>query len=192
MRLRRIADETLAEAAPEAAKVGRRLAQSSPGAAARALNKDAFRSGSPESDILRDVLLAAPKIRRLYGHSTGAYWLENAVRGLPPERYADLHVTTFGCAIEEETAANYNQILGRRHTLGQPSPWGDWPEALLNAWRSTNTMLPMTMRVSDLLSKDGRAEDPIKTDSNQLRDALDAALRAFIPRQFLAAIEPGD
>ena len=58
-----------------------------------------FRSGSPESDVLHQILKEAPRIRRLYGHSKGALCIANAVRDLPRERYDDLHITTFGCVI---------------------------------------------------------------------------------------------
>src|SRR5271165_6450131 len=102
--LRRTTETTLTAMAPELAKVGRRLSLTA--------LLDPFPSGTPESDILHAILKAAPQIKQLYGHSKGALRLRNAIRNLPPERYADLHVTTFGCVVVEETTTDYNQILG--------------------------------------------------------------------------------
>ena len=132
--------------APELAKVGRRLSLTA--------LLDRFPSGTPESDILHAILKAAPQIKQLYGHSKGALCLRNAIRNLPSELYADLSLTTFGCVVAEETAANYTQILGTIDGLGQLNSWGALPELWINAWHSTNTLLPMTMRVEDLLSHD--------------------------------------
>ena len=83
--------------------------------------------------------------------------MRNAIRDLPPRRSADLHVTTFGCCIAEETSANYNQILGTIDSLGQLNSWAALPELWINAWHSTNTLLPMTMHVGELLSHDEAA-----------------------------------
>src|SRR5208282_1853477 len=95
--------------------------------------------------VLHAILKAAPQIKRLYAHSKGAFCLRNAIRDLPPRRSADLHVTTFGCCVAEETSANYNQILGTMGGRGQLNSWGALPEQWINAWHSTNTLLPMTM-----------------------------------------------
>ena len=146
--------------------IGRRLSSSSPGAETRAIDKEAPRAGCPESEILHDVLRAAPKIKRLYGYSKGALCLQNALRSLPPERAAGLRVTTFGCVVEEETGADHNQILGRFDWLGQMQSWGNWPERWIRSWSSTDTMLPMTMPVGDLVKTDVRAEDPHKVGAD--------------------------
>ncbi len=147
--LRRTTETTLTAVAPDLAKIGRSLCLT-------ALPKP-FPSGTPESDILHAILKAAPQIKRLYAHSKGAFCLRNAIRDLPPGRTADLHVTTFGCCVAEETSANYNQILGTIDGLGQLNSWGALPEQWINAWHSTNTLLPMTMHVGELLSHDEAA-----------------------------------
>jgi hypothetical protein len=179
---RRIVQRALASNTPELAAVGHHLARTSPDAGARLEGKPVFRSGSSESDILHDILASAPQIRRLYGHSKGALCIQNAIRSLPPERYEDLHVTTFGCVIEEETSADYNQVLGRIDGLGQLNSWGNWPEEWIAAWHSTNSMLPATMPVATLVTKDVRDEDPVKVDPQQLREAVTEALTAVLPR----------
>ena len=115
----------------------------------------AFRTGCPESDILHDILLEAPAISRLYGLSKGALCIENAVRSLPDKRARRIKITTFGCAIAEETKAHYEQILGRIDGLGQLNSWGNLPERWIETWHSTNTLLPLTMPVSKL-TKQGR------------------------------------
>jgi hypothetical protein len=185
--LRRAAQEVLAEATPELATIGRRLSATRPGAAA--IGAAVFRSGSPESDILHDILLATPQIRRLYGHSKGALCIENAVRGLPAGRAGDLHVTTFGCVIQEETGADYNQVLGEIDALGQLNSWGNWPEQWIGSWHSTNSMLPGAMPVADLVKKDVRDEGPVAVDPAQLQAALQAALKALLPPRLLAEVE---
>ena len=157
--LRRTTETTLTAVAPDLAKIGRRLSLTA--------LPEPFPSGTPESDILHAILKAAPQIKRLYGHSKGAFCLRNAIRNLPPERYADLHVNTFGCVVAEETLANYNQILGTIDGLGQLNSWGALPELWINAWHSTNTLLPMTMHVGELLSHDARDEDDVQL---RLRD----------------------
>ena len=76
--LRRQVQLFLAQAAPEMAKVGRRLWLSAPEGAEN--GAPVFRSGSPESDVLHQILKEASRIRRLYGHSKGALCIANAVR----------------------------------------------------------------------------------------------------------------
>jgi hypothetical protein len=152
--LRRTTETTLTAVAPELAKIGRRLSLT-------ALPVP-FLTGAPESDIVRAILEAAPQIKQLYGHSRGALCLRNAIRDLPSERCADLRVTTFGCVVAEETRARYIQILGSIDGLGQLNSWGAWPEQWVNAWHSTNTSLPGTMHVGELLSHDTRDEDGVR------------------------------
>jgi hypothetical protein len=196
--LRRVIQNALVSSAPQIAAVGHHLATTSPeaasrqrarspGATARSEEKAVFRSGSPESDILHDILAHTPRIKRLYGHSKGALCIQNAIRSLPSERYRDLHVTTFGCVIQEETDADYDQVLGRIDGLGQLNSWGNWPEQWIGSWHSTNSMLPATMPVIDLVTKDVRDEDPVKVDSHQLGEAIEAALRKLLPSHMLAS-----
>jgi hypothetical protein len=147
--MRRTTEATLKAVAPELGKVGRRLSLT---ALPLTALPDPFPGDSPESEVLRAILKAAPQIKRLYGHSKGAFCLRNAIRDLPRERIADLHVTTFGCVITEETQAEYDQILGTIDGLGQLNSWGAFPEQWINAWHSTNTLLPMTMHVGELMS----------------------------------------
>ncbi len=95
-----------------------------------------FESGTGH---LENPLFLADVTMPLYGHSKGALCLRNAVRHLPPERYAGLCVTTLGCVVVEETPADYNQILGTIDGLGQLNSWGALPEQWVNAWHSTKT-----------------------------------------------------
>lgn len=195
--MRRIIQNALLSSAPQIAAVGHHLAATSPNAAsrerarspdaaARSEDKAVFRSGSPESDILHDILASTPRIKRLYGHSKGALCIQNAIRSLPSERYSDLHVTTFGCVIQEETDADYHQVLGRIDGLGQLNSWGNWPEQWIGSWHSTNSMLPATMPITDLVTTDVRDEDPVKVDSRQLGEAIEAALKKLLPSHMLA------
>ncbi|MGY8663811.1 hypothetical protein Q3C01_15765 [Bradyrhizobium sp. UFLA05-109] len=172
---RRVAQQFLATTALELAKVGRHLSST-------AIGDDAFRTGSPESDVLHEVLRSAEQIERLYGHSKGALCIQNAVRSLPPERTRRLHITTFGCVIQEETDADYNQVMGDIDGLGQLNSWGNWPEHWIKSWHSTNSLLPLTMPVADLVKKDVRAEDPVTIDETVLQNALIAALARLQPR----------
>jgi hypothetical protein len=180
--MRRLTQQFLVQTMPDIAAIGRHLSST-------VLGEEAFRSGSPESDILHQILLQARQIKRLYGHSKGALCIEDAVRGLPADRYDDLHVTTFGCVVQEETAADYNQIMGDIDALGQLNSWGNWPEQWIKSWHSTNTMLPLTMPVADLVKKDVRDEDPVAIEPHQLETALKAALKALLPPSLLAGTE---
>jgi hypothetical protein len=157
--LRRTTQATLAAAAPELANIGRHLSLTALPLTALA---DPFPSNAPESDVLLAILKAAPQIKRLYAHSKGAFCLRNAIRNLAGDRIADLHVTTFGCVIAEEAPAEYDQILGTFDGLGQLNSWGALPERWINAWHSTNTSLPVTMHVAELLSREAAAPQPAK------------------------------
>ena len=150
--MRRAVQLMLAHTAPEAARIGRHLWRSIPRVAAT--DADTFLTGSPESDVLHHILLEAPQIERLCGHSKGALAIENAVRSLPETRYRNLHVTTFGCVVQEETDADYDQIMGEIDSLGQLNSWGNWPEQWIFSWHSTNTMLPLTMAVARLAKQE--------------------------------------
>ena len=194
--MRRIIQDALVSSAPRIAAVGRHLARTSPEAASRqrarspeatSEDKAVFRSGSPESDILHDILVKEPRINRLYGHSKGALCIQNAIRSLPDERYKHLHVTTFGCVIQEEKDdPDYHQVMGRIDGLGQLNSWGNWPEQWIGSWHSTNSMLPATMPITDLVTKDVRDEDPVKVDKDQLGEAIEAALKKLLRPELLA------
>jgi hypothetical protein len=75
-----------------------------------------------------------------------------------------------------ETTADYNQILGDIDGLGQLNSWGNWPEKWIRSWHSTNSMLPLTMPIADLVKEDVRDEDPVQIDPAQLQAALRAVL----------------
>ena len=186
--MRRFFYQALAATAPEIATIGHRLVTTTPDPAASAAEAS-FRSGSPESDILHQILRTTPQIKRLYGHSKGALCIANAIRELPDERYRDLHVTTFGCVIQEETDADYDQVLGSIDGLGQLNSWANWPEQWITSWHSTNSMLPLTMPVSALVKKDVRAEDPVMVDPLQFQAALKVALKELLPAHLLGAMD---
>ena len=153
--LREVAQWALELTAPRMSGIGRRLVRSVPGATPLMQgNTPPFRTGSPESDILHAILESAPQITRLYGHSKGALCIENAIRSLPGDRTDGLDITTFGAVIREECGANFDQIIGRLDGLGQLSSWGNWPERWIETWHSTNTMLPLTMPVSNLAKEE--------------------------------------
>ncbi len=158
--VRRLGEEALALMMPQMAAVGRRLSRSIPEGSGRvAAEGPAFRPGSPESDILHAILRHAPQITRLYGHSKGSLCIANAIRGLHPDRARGLEVTTFSAVIREECDAGFDQILGSIDSLGQLNSWGNLPERWIEAWHSTNTMLPLTVPVSKL-AREGRRSMP--------------------------------
>jgi hypothetical protein len=179
--MRRLLQEVLSDVAPQLAKVGRHLS-STAYQAAEDLGKPMFRSGSPESDVLHEILLECEAITRVYGHSKGALCIQNAIRDLPPARYKNLHVTTFGAVIQEETAADYNQILGSLDSLGQLNSWGNWPEQWIKTWHSTNSMLPFTMHLVELVKQDVRDEDPVNVNEDQIRDVIRSVLETELPK----------
>ena len=152
--LRELGEQALALMAPQMAVIGRRLSRSIPERTSPIDSEgSAFRRGSPESDILHAVLEHAPQITRLYGHSKGSLCIGNAIAGLHPERAKALEVTTFSAVIQEESPARFAQILGRIDPLGQLNSWGNLPERWIEAWHSTNTMLPLTVPVSKLTAE---------------------------------------
>jgi hypothetical protein len=149
--VRQLGDEALAWMAPEMARIGRRLSRSIPGEAARHADPGpSYRRGSPESDILHAILLHAPQITRLYGHSKGSLCIGNAILSLPRDRARELAITTFSAVVKEECDADFEQILGNIDSLGQLNSWGNLPERWIRAWHSTNTMLPLTVPVAEL------------------------------------------
>jgi hypothetical protein len=177
----RVSQQLVSDFVPQWAMVGRHLSSTAYQAAADS-GRPAYRSGSPESDVLHEILLQCDAIKRVYGHSKGALCIQNAIRDLPAARYKDLHVTTFGCVIQEETGADYNQILGSLDGLGQLNSWGNWPEQWVRTWHSTNSMLPLTMRLVDLVKKDVRDEDPVNVNEGQIREVILSVLEAELPK----------
>jgi hypothetical protein len=178
--MRRFLQHALLNAAPEVALIGNRHASPTNSGHSPMIGDAVFRGGSPESDILHEILTKTPKIRRLYGHSKGCLCIQNAIRDLPEERYRDLHVTTFGCTIQEEKIASgvdYNQILGRIDGLGQLNSWGNWPDEWIQSWHSTNSLLPQTMAIADLVKKDVEDEIPVPIDMKKVKAALIEALK---------------
>jgi hypothetical protein len=179
--MRRFSQELVADLAPQWATVGRHLSSSAYQAAADS-GRPMYRTGSPESDILHEILLQCAAVTRVYGHSKGSLCIQNAIRDLPAERYKDLHVTTFGAVIEEDTPADYNQILGSLDSLGQVNSWGNWPEQWIKTWHSTNTMLPFTMHLVDLVKQDVQDEAPVNVNEDQIRSVIRSVLEAELPK----------
>jgi len=152
--LRELGEQALALMAPQMAVIGRRLSRSIPERTSPIDSEGtAFLRGSPESDILHAILEHTPQITRLYGHSKGSLCIGNAIAGLHPDRAKALEVTTFSAVIQEESPARFAQILGRIDPLGQLNSWGNLPERWIEAWHSTNTMLPLTVSVSKLTAE---------------------------------------
>jgi hypothetical protein len=111
-----------------------------------------FEHGSAASDDLHGVLIDAPRITRVIGHSKGALAIENALRSLPPERTKGISVMTFGCAIAEELGhRSYDQFLGLLDTLGVLNSWGHQAERRPLSVHSTNSYIPFSMPVTALL-----------------------------------------
>jgi hypothetical protein len=158
--VRRFGEQTLALMAPQTATIGRRLSRSIPERPSSLAGEGpVLRRGSPESDILHAILEHTLQITRLYGHSKGSLCIADAIAGLRPDRARALEVTTFSAVIEEESPARFAQILGRIDPLGQLNSWGNLPERWIEAWHSTNTMLPLTVPVSKLTAE-GRQSAP--------------------------------
>jgi hypothetical protein len=177
----RVSQQLVSDFVPQWATVGHHLSSTAYQAAADS-GRPAYRSGSRESDVLHEILLQCAAIKRVYGHSKGALCIQNAIRDLPAGRYKDLHVTTFGCVIQEETGADYNQILGSLDALGQINSWGNWPEQWVRTWHSTNSMFPWTMRLVDLVKQDVRDEDPVNVNTDQIREVVVSVLEAELQK----------
>lgn len=148
--IKRFAQEALAHAAPETAKIGRGLMMSVPGVATVETGAPVFQRGSGSSDVLHEILLKASFIERVYGHSKGALVIDNAVRDLPKEKR--VRVVTFGCPVaEDDPGADFFQYLGLLDSLGLANSWGNRPDAWPLAHHSTNTLIPFSMPVSLLV-----------------------------------------
>ncbi|NML31991.1 hypothetical protein [Paraburkholderia antibiotica] len=144
--------EWLAQIAPGAASVGRRLLATTPGhAKAPGTQVPVFRRGSGSSDVLHAILKAARNVDTLIGHSKGALVIGNAIADLPPEHLARLHVMTFGCVVGEDAdVKRYDQFLGTFDALGMLNSGGNQAEHRVPTWHSTNTQSSLSMRVAVL------------------------------------------
>jgi hypothetical protein len=141
----------LARFAPPLARIGKDLALSTPDRGLAPTGAPVFRHGSAASDDVHAILEHVPRITRLVGHSKGALAIENAMRSLPTARTEKLSVLTFGCVIAQEMAgATYAQYLGAIDPLGTLNSWGRTPTSWLVTDHSTNTVLPLSMPVTEL------------------------------------------
>jgi hypothetical protein len=142
---------SLAEAAPETARIGRQLSATAPGANKAGDGAPVFRFGSGSSDVLHALIehRAAP-FRMAVGHSKGALQIGNAIHSLPAAKTEELTVVTLGCPIAEDvTNVTYRQYLGALDTLGQLNAWGHWPEHWQWSWHTTNPWLAPAMDVAE-------------------------------------------
>jgi len=141
----------LAEAAPDAAEIGRALPQTAPDHVQAPL----FEHGSGSSDVLH-ALLSDPRMRltTLVGHSKGALVIKNAIRSLTPVAGRTLTVATFGCPIaHEEAGVRYHQCLGLFDLLGELNAWGNPPDRAPAATHTTNPYAPAPLPVVLLLQQ---------------------------------------
>ena len=147
----------LATAAPQIARIGRKLAASTP-EEPTASGAPIFRYGSGSSDVLHALLeRRVTPFRLLVGHSKGALQINNAIQSLPAERTDGLRVVTLGCPIDKHvTGVEYHQYLGLFDALGQLNAWGHWPDHWLRAWHSTNPVLPPHMAAGEITSESVR------------------------------------
>jgi hypothetical protein len=148
----------LATAAPDAARIGRELAASTPEAPTARDGAPIFRYGSGSADVLHALLEhRATPFRLLVGHSKGALQINNAILSLSGERTRGLRVVTLGCPIGENIAGvEYHQYLGLFDALGQLNAWGHSPEHWPPTWHSTNPALPPAMAAGAIASESVR------------------------------------
>ena len=148
----------LATVAPEAARIGRGLAASTPREPTARGGAPIFRHGSGSSDVLYALLEhRVTPFRLLVGHSKGALQINNAIQSLPVERTQGLRVVTLGCPIGENVmGVDYHQYLGLFDALGQLNAWGHLPEHWPPTWHSTNPLLPPAMAAGEMTSESTR------------------------------------
>lgn len=141
-----VAQEALALAQPEVAKIGRCLSASTPEAVTLA-DAPVYRHGSGSSDVLHSLLLHSPgQFRMVVGHSKGALQIGNALRSLPPDRTHGLDVVTLGCPVARDAPGGvYRQYLGLFDLLGQLNSWWHRPDVWPLTWHSTNPAFPPEM-----------------------------------------------
>lgn len=147
--------DALAVAAPDVARVGRRLASSAPDAPKTRQGAPLFRHGSGSSDVLHSLLrLRETPFRLLVGHSKGALQVDNALQSLPPERTHGLHVVTLGCAVERTVpGVAYHQFLGLFDWLGRANSWEHAPDEWPPTGHGTDRSLPLAMDAGALTRK---------------------------------------
>jgi hypothetical protein len=148
----------LATAAPDAARIGRGLAASTPQEPTVQGGAPIFRYGSGSSDVLHALLEhRVTPFRLLVGHSKGALQINNAIQSLTAERTQGLRVVTLGCPLGENVAGvDYHQYLGLFDALGQLNAWGHRPNHWPPTWHSTNPALPPAMAAGEITSESMR------------------------------------
>jgi hypothetical protein len=157
--VKKVAQDMLAHMAPETARIGRGLMLTAPDHATADTGAPVFQRGSGSSDVLHSILKQSHHIDHVFGHSKGALSIGNAIHDLPKETTARLHVTTFGCPIQEDAPnATYLQFLGLVDGLGLLNSWGNRPEVRPFTQHSTNTATPLGMPVS-LLTRLAEMQD---------------------------------
>jgi hypothetical protein len=154
-RFQSVTQSLLAQFAPSLAMIGKDLARTTPGhAVVTETGAPVFLYGSAASDDVHAILENVPGIARLVGHSKGALAIENALRSLDNSRPEKLSVLTFGCSIQEDSkVADYGQYLGKIDWFGLLNSTGDVEEYRPFADHSTNTIIPLSLRVGALLQK---------------------------------------
>lgn len=149
--IKEVTQQMLAASAPETARIGRSLMMTVDDHAEAANGVPVFRRGSGSSDVLHSLLTKSNAIRRVFGHSKGALVIANALADVSSEKTKGLHVVTFGCPISEDCeGAVYSQFLGVLDGLGWLNSWGHSFEFPLPTHHSTNTLIPLSMRVEAL------------------------------------------
>jgi hypothetical protein len=173
----------LAMAAPKTARIGQRLAASTPQEPTVRGGAPIFRYGSGSSDVLHALLEhRVTPFRLLVGHSKGALQINNAIQSLPAERTQGLRVVTLGCPIGENVAGvDYHQYLGLFDALGQLNAWGHWPDYWPPTWHSTNPVLPPAMAAGEMTSESVR---DLKRSEAARRTSQDRSRSTTVTRRF--------
>lgn len=152
-----VVQNSLANLAPQTARIGRQLSASTPDAKT-VHGGPVFRYGSGSSDVLHALMqYREQSFRLLVGHSKGALQIGNAIASLTPAQTAGLRVVTLGCPIAKSVeGVSYHQYLGLYDALGQLNMWENWPDRWTSTWHSTNPELPPAM-IAGELTKDAIA-----------------------------------
>jgi hypothetical protein len=134
----------LADVVPQACTPGRETAST---------GAPVFRHGSAASDDVHAILRNVRGITRVVGHSKGALAVENALRSLSSDRTQEISVHTFGCVISEAVPCKqYSQYLGLIDVLGFWNSLNNFPEHRPLADHSTNSLFPLSLRVTSSLA----------------------------------------
>jgi hypothetical protein len=156
--LKTSAQAMLASLAPETANIGRRLMLSAPDHAETGEGGALFQRGFGSSDVLNAILKRVPSVERLFGHSKGALVIQNAIIDAEESLIGRLQIVTFGCAIATRSPpARLLQFLGMLDWLGWLNSWGNPPTNPVGSGHSTNSWIPLSMRVADLARADRAA-----------------------------------